>query len=178
MADRLDACRRADKWRSALVVGGASCAALTGTLLAPPAPVLLWNASPSSPVGLYWVRQGRTPALGGTAIAWPPPAARRLAAARDYLPADVPLVKNVAGVAGTRICAVGAAVFVNGRVSAVRRVRDGAGRPLPWWSGCHTLSRGELFLLSTGAPAAFDGRYFGITRAGELIGEGELLWPR
>jgi conjugative transfer signal peptidase TraF len=157
---------------------GVSCAALGGTLLWKPAPVLLWNASPSSPVGLYWVRDSRPLRIGDTAIAWPPPPARRLAARRYYLPYGVPLVKNVAAVGGTRVCAIGAAVFVNGRAAAVRRSRDRAGRRLPWWSGCHILGNGELFLLSPRVPEAFDGRYFGITRASEVIGEGRLLWPR
>jgi conjugative transfer signal peptidase TraF len=166
------------KWPIGLVAAGASCAALAGTFLWKSAPVLLWNASPSSPVGLYWVRHSRTPAVGDTAIAWPPPSARRLAARRHYLPTGVPLVKNVAAVSGSRICAIGPALFVDGRRAAVRQPRDRAGRRLPWWSGCHTLGKGELFLLAPSVPEAFDGRYFGITRASEVIGEGELLWPR
>jgi conjugative transfer signal peptidase TraF len=178
MTDRRDQRCRVGKCRIGLVAAGASCAALAGTFLWKPAPVLLWNASPSSPVGIYWVRHSRALGIGGTAIAWPPPAARRLAARRHYLPAGVPLVKNVAAVSGARICAAGAAVFVNGRQVAVRRSRDRAGHRLPWWSGCRTLGEGELFLLSPHVPEAFDGRYFGITRAREVIGEGKLLWAR
>lgn len=161
-----------------MIAAGGLCAALAGTLLWRPAPVLLWNASPSSPVGLYWVRHSLEPGIGDAAIAWPPPSARRLAARRQYLPAGVPLVKNVAAVSGSRVCAKGAAVFVNGRPAAVRRSRDRTGRGLPWWSGCRTLGKGELFLLAPRVPEAFDGRYFGITRASEVIGKGTLLWPR
>ena len=177
MADQSDE-RRLAQWRIGLVAAGASCAALAGTFLWKPAPVLLWNASPSSPVGLYWVRHSRDPGNGDMAIAWPPPSARRNAARRHFLPAGVPLVKNVAAVAGSRVCAKGPAVSVNGRPAAVRRSRDRAGRRLPWWSGCRTLGKGELFLLAARVPEAFDGRYFGITRASEVIGEGRLLWPR
>lgn len=166
------------KRRIGFVAADALCTALAGTLLWKPAPVLLWNASPSSPLGLYWVRHDGGPAVGETAIAWPPPSARRLAARRHYLPKGVPLVKNVAAVLGARVCANGPTILVNGRRAAVRRSRDRAGRRLPWWSGCRTLGKGELLLLSPGVPEAFDGRYFGITRAREVIGKGMLLWRR
>ena len=178
MTDERDERHRLVKGAGALIAAGASCAALAGTFLWKPAPVLLWNASPSSPVGLYWVRHSLEPGIGDTAIAWPPPPARRLAARRHDLPAGVPLVKNVAAVSGSRICAIGPAVFVNGRPAAVRRSRDRTGRGLPWWSGCRTLGKGELFLLAPRVPEAFDGRYFGITRASEVMGKGKLLWPR
>jgi len=61
--------------------------------------------------------------------------------------------------------------------AALRRLRDPAGRPMPWWSGCTRLAPGELFLLSF-EGLAFDGRYFGITRASELVGRASRLWPR
>ena len=35
---------------------------------------------------------------------------------------------------------------------------------------------GELFLLSPGKPDAFDGRYFGVTVPGEILGRARLLW--
>jgi len=109
-------------------------------------------------------------------VAWAPGWARRLAAARGYLPATVPLVKPVAAAAGDRVCAKGSRILVNGHVAAVRRLHDMKGRPMPWWHGCRRLPRGELFLLSAGVGGAFDGRYFGVTRAGELIGRARLLW--
>ena len=148
--------------------------ALAGTLVAPPRPLLFWNASPSSRTGLYAISKGG-PARGDTAVAWAPEKARRLAASRHYLPATVPLVKRVAAVAGDRVCAAGNRILVNGRPAA-RRARDPSGRMLPWWSGCQVLQRGELFLLSPGSPDAFDGRYFGITHNGEVIGKARLLW--
>jgi type IV secretory pathway protease TraF len=35
-----------------------------------------------------------------------------------------------------------------------------------------------VFLLSPKVADAYDGRYFGLTRASEIIGTGKLLWPR
>jgi len=150
---------------------------LAGSIVQPPAPRLVWNASPSSPLGLYALSPSARPRPGDTVVAWAPPAARRLAAARGYVPVGVPLVKRVAAATGDRICARGNRILVNGRIAALRRARDPSGRPMPSWSGCLTLRRGELFLLSPHSPLAFDGRYFGVTRAAQLVGRARLLWP-
>jgi conjugative transfer signal peptidase TraF len=153
-------------------------AALTATLLWPPRPLLVWNASVSSPPGLYLVASSGNVAAGDMVIAWAPPDARRLGAERHYLPLNVPLVKRVAAGRGDRVCAAGEAIFINGRLETLRRMADGAGRPMPWWTGCETLRNGELFLLTPSVPDSFDGRYFGITRPGEVVGAARLLWGR
>ncbi|MES2443966.1 MAG: S26 family signal peptidase [Pseudomonadota bacterium] len=144
----------------------------------PPAPRLVWNASASAPIGLYWVSPGAAVIKGDTVIAWTPARVRRLAAERRYVPVNVPLVKRVAGVEGDRVCAIGAAISVNGRTVATRKVSDGQGRPMPWWSGCRTLREGEYFLLMPDVADSFDGRYFGVTEEGDIIGRAQLLWAR
>ena len=160
----------------------AGCAAmvtaLIATLLWPPRPLLVWNVSASSPTGLYLVQAPGSAAVDDMVIAWLPDAARRLGAARHYIPANVPLVKRVAAAAGDEVCAAGEAIFVNGRREALRLSHDPAGRPMPWWTGCETLREGELFLLNPGAGAAFDGRYFGITGPAQIVGAARLLWRR
>jgi conjugative transfer signal peptidase TraF len=153
-------------------------AALLATLLWRPAPRLVWNASASSPVGLYQIGDSDRIRTGEMALAWPPAAARALGAERRYLPANVPLVKRVAAAAGDRVCARAAAVFVNGRKVAVRRRADPSGRALPWWTGCERLRGGDLLLLSAQAPQAFDGRYFGVSRGKLVLGRARLVWPR
>ena len=160
------------------IIATTSCALALGAILfRPPTPLLLWNASASSPVGLYAIVPGRSPRAGEMAIAWPPPEARKIAAVRGYLPVRVPLVKQVAAVAGARICAKRSAIFLNGRLAALRRAKDPSGRPLPWWSGCERLGKDDLFLLSPSADA-FDGRYFGATGVREVIGTARLPWTR
>lgn len=150
--------------------------ALLATLLWPPRPLLVWNASASSPTGLYLVQAPGRVAVDDMVVAWLPDEARRLGAARHYIPANVPLVKRVAASAGDEVCAVGEAIFVNGRLEALRRSLDPSGREMPWWTGCETLREGELFLLAPGAGAEFDGRYFGITRPSRVVGSARLLW--
>lgn len=161
-------------WGAASII---ICTALAATLLRAPAPLLLWNASSSSTVGLYAV-SGRAPNRGDMAIAWAPLPARLTAAERGYLPFKVPLVKRVAAVAGDEVCAAHNRIRINGRPVAARRTRDPSGRAMPSWSGCVRLQSGELFLLSVDTPLAFDGRYFGMTRPGEVVGTARLLWAK
>lgn len=171
--------RKSSRRRVLAAAGSAAIAtALIATLLWPPAPHLVWNASASSPIGLYHVGTAEGVRPGDMVIAWPPEDARELGAERHYLPRNVPLVKRVAAAAGDRVCAIGEAIFVNGRLAALRRAVDPSGRPMPWWTGCEEVRGGDLFLLTPGAPEAFDGRYFGVTRSDLIVGRARLLWPR
>jgi conjugative transfer signal peptidase TraF len=171
--------RRASRWRTMAAAGSATAiTALIATLLWPPRTMLLWNASASSPIGLYSVGPATEVRPGDMVVAWPPDEARLLGAQRHYLPANVPLVKRVAAAAGDRVCAVGEAVFVNGRLETLRQMSDPTGRAMPWWTGCEDLAEGDLFLLTPDVPGAFDGRYFGVTRRHQIVGRARLLWAR
>lgn len=151
-------------------------AAVVATLLDPPGPLLIWNVSESAAIGLYAV--GRAPlARGDLVAARLEPRWRILGSERRYIPANVPLIKRVAAAAGDRVCAVGADIAVNGLRAARRLDFDGAGRPMPHWSGCIVLRRGEYLLLMPGS-ASFDGRYFGPTAESDIVGKVQLLWAR
>ena len=168
-----DRTRRIAIWLAAAVAS----AGLSATVDLEPRPLWVWNLSASSPLGLYRVSGAGEPKPGSMVVAWLPPAMRRLAAERHYLPVNVPLVKRVGAAANDRVCAAGRLIFINGRLAARRRVKDWAGRAMPWWEGCHRLKRGEAFLLSRRGPTSFDGRYIGITAAGSILGEARLIWP-
>lgn len=169
--------RRASRLRLlAATLAAAAATAVAGTLIWPPGPLLLWNASASSPVGLYRVGPADGAAPGDMVIAWPPDPARELGARRRYLPRNVPLVKRVAAASGDLVCAIGEAIFVNGRLETRRRTHDPSGRPMPWWTGCEELGSGDLFLLTPDMGDAFDGRYFGITRRQQIVGRARLIW--
>lgn len=144
----------------------------------PIAPRLVWNPSASAPIGLYAVAPGATPRRGDFVIVRVPATMRALAASRRYIPINVPLVKHVGAVAGDKVCAAGTVVSIDGSVAAIRRARDGAGRPMPWWRGCRRVGPDEVFLLSPDAPASFDGRYFGVSPSADIIGTARLLWAR
>lgn len=160
-----------------IAVAAIGAAIVLGSAAFPPAPRLVWNGSASAPIGLYSVAYGALAEPGDMVIARVPVPFRRLAATRRYLPMNVPLVKRVAAAAGDEVCALGQEIFVNSRWIAQRGLADGAGRPMPMWSGCVRLRGRQLFLL-TDAPASFDGRYFGVTEGGDIIGKARLLWAR
>lgn len=164
--------------RRRTAIMGLAVAALSWTILVPPAPRLLWNASASAPIGLYRVEPDKVPDRGDWAIAWPPSDVRSLAASRHYLPTGVPLVKKVAAHSYDTVCAVGPVITVNGLQAALRRNVDGHGRQLPLWQGCVDLGEGELFLLTGERSDSFDGRYFGVSKQSDIIGKATLLWAR
>lgn len=157
---------------------GLLCLGTSATIIAPPMPRLVWNASASAPIGLYHVVDKRPIVRGDMVIARMPMPARALAERRGYIPADVPLVKRVVAVTGDRVCAVGNVVTVGGKLRAFRRARDAHGRPLPWWRGCRTLRDGATFLMMADHADSFDGRYFGPSAGADIIGKATLLWAR
>jgi len=165
-----------ERCRLFVATGGAG-ALLAIPILADPQPRFVWNASASTPPGLYWVQPGRLPARGDWVVLYTPEGVRALAARRHYLPANVPLVKRVRAVAGDRLCAREGIVSVGGVPVARQRSRDPGGRILPHWQGCRTL-RSDEYLVLGDAPDSFDGRYFGPVRAANLLGRAVPLWRR
>jgi len=164
--------------RRRIAITGIGITLLGLTVAFPPAPRLVWNASASAPIGLYAVTPGAAVDTGDMVIARVPDPWRMMAAQRRYIPANVPLVKRVVAVAGDEVCALGQEIFVNGKWAAERRVADAGGRPMQWWSGCVRLRGRQLFLLMSDNPASFDGRYFGATEGGLVVGKARLLWAR
>jgi conjugative transfer signal peptidase TraF len=165
------------RMRRRMLVGGLSCGIVLGSALQPPSLRLVWNASASAPIGLYLVSPGAAIAPGDMVIARVPEGYRALAASRRYLPTNVPLVKRVAAQAGNEICALGAWIFIDGRPLAKRLAADAAGRKMPAWTGCQVL-QGRQVLLLMDDPSSFDGRYFGPSEGGDIVGKARLLWRR
>jgi conjugative transfer signal peptidase TraF len=151
--------------------------ALIVTIVAPPAPSMIWNVSRSAPTGLYVVRDLEPLLVGDMVAARVPPGVRSFAARRRYIPAKAPLIKRIAAGPGDRVCAARDVLRVNGLQMAQRQMVDKAGRWLPWWSGCATLGPDEYLLLMDHANS-FDGRYFGLTSKSDIIGKAQLKWAR
>lgn len=138
---------------------GIGIALVCGVWIKGDGPIVVWNASPSIPIGLY--RISPTPVvLGDVVLLRLPFRSAALAARRGYLARAAYLAKPVAAVAGDTVCRYGTRILVRGRVMARARLLDRAGRPMPTWHGCRTLRLSELFLLSE-SPDSFDSRYFG-----------------
>ncbi len=159
-----------------LVAATTAIAASLAPLLWRPLPTVLWNATSSAPVGLYLLVPGQDVRRGTMVAARIPKRFRTLAAARRYIPPGVPLIKRVAATSGDRMCAAGMRIFARGHYLALRRARDGAGRPLPAWRGCKQLRRDQVLLLTRESGASFDGRYFGPSPRSDILGRVVLLW--
>jgi conjugative transfer signal peptidase TraF len=143
-----------------------------------PRPRLVWNATASAPVGLYWVMVSGSPPLrdDDLVLLRPDPAIARLFAARGYLPAGVPLLKRIAATAGQAVCERGGVLAIDGMPTATALMADHRGRPLTPWTGCRVLRPGEIFVLMRGVPASLDGRYFGPSPVASVIGRVQPLW--
>lgn len=74
-------------------------------------------------------------------------------------------MKRVAASEGDSVCRTGQQVTINGVASVTAR----SNKELPSWSGCIHLKAGNVFLLGD-SEKSFDGRYFGITEADDIIG--------
>jgi len=137
-------------------------------------PLLIWNASPSQPIGLYRLIPGAAH-LSDRVLVRLPPNLANLAARRGYLAPSAYLIKPVVAVGGDRVCRLGTRVSLRGRIAARAMVRDRFGRALPIWQGCHRLGTGELFLLAADADS-FDSRYFGTVSGVAVMGRAALVW--
>jgi conjugative transfer signal peptidase TraF len=157
------------------------CAAIGIAAAAAPAawqpPVrIAYNASASAPLGWYQIHAVASPRMGDYVLAMLPNDTSALAAQRGYLPAGLPVLKQVAAVAGQHVCARSDAILIDDSAS-VRVLRsDRFGRPLPAWHQCRRLIDGELFLLNANNAASFDSRYFGPVLASAVRGQAIPLW--
>jgi len=150
-----------------LGVGGLSLVSAT--------PRLIWNATASTPVGLYAVQPVHRLAVGDLVALRPPKPLAGILADGGYLPRGVPLLKQVAALPGQTVCRTGAIVTIDGIDVATAHERDHLGRPLPVWSGCRPLGTEELFLLNR-HPDSLDGRYLGPIPARAILGGAQPLF--
>ena len=140
------------------------------------APKLIWNASASTPIGLYAISASDgLEATDLVAVRAPEPIASFLADG-GYLPRGVPLLKRVAGFPGQRVCRTGHTITVDGQAIGGALDRDRRGRELPIWQGCRVIADDELFLMNWQVRDSLDGRYFGPLPATAVIGRATPLY--
>ena len=161
------------------VLGALSLAALCSATLVqivkPSVPRLLYNPSPSAPVGWYRLRPNEHAYRSDLVAALAPENGAALALEREYLPPNIPLIKTVWAVSGEEICHVNGQVFVQGRPALVVLKHDIMGRSLPSRSGCYRLLKDEVFLVSTDVQTSFDSRYFGPVKRKNILGRVDYL---
>jgi conjugative transfer signal peptidase TraF len=153
---------------SVLLIGGHSFVPIT--------PRLIWNATASTPTGLYALRAtGRLRAMQLVAVRPPEPIVSFLADG-GFLPKGVLLLKHVLALPGQTVCRAGPTVAVDGVDVGEARDRDRLGRPLPRWSGCRTLRPDEVFLMNAAVQDSLDGRYFGPFPVTSIVACAVPIW--
>lgn len=160
-----------------LAASGVAIAALAFASAHPFAPMLVWNASASAPIGLYRIKPITPPEIGDYVLIRPDQDLEKFIAERGYLPENIPLLKRVAAVPGDEICRESQAIFINNVRVVDAQIFDSFALEMPAWSGCFTLQSSEIFLLND-PEKSLDGRYFGATKLNDVIGVARVVWVR
>ena len=129
---------------------------------------LIWNRTASAPLGLYWLNDGPY-AIGDWAIVSAKSDEGLWAEDQGFIGIGWPLIKRISGISGDEICRHETTIFLNQKSVANAHEVDAKGRALPNWSGCLVLQNHQVFLLNS-HPDSLDGRYFGPTDIGDLVG--------
>lgn len=141
---------------------------------------LLWNDSPSLPIGLY------KQAHDGNIAGWCPdgPAAAQ-ALQRNYRHAGIcadggqPLLKPIVARSGDRVELDPEGLWVNSVLlpNSAPMVKDSAGRPLEHYPyGHYSVEPGQVWVISSHDRRSFDSRYFGPVQEASIQGHYRPLW--
>ncbi len=142
----------------------------------PPAPKLIWNATASTPIGLYALQSADDLHVTDLVSIMPPEPIASFLADGGFLPKGVQLLKRVLALPRQIVCRTDRAITVDGIVMGEARERDGKGRDLPSWQGCRMLRPDEIFVMNWQVPDSLDGRYFGPLPASSIVGRAMPLW--
>ena len=159
--------------RMILCIGAVTIAALAWAWLRDGDPIL-YNHSPSLPVGLY-LRTNGPIERGAIVTVRAGDVAPGYAALRDFDGPGDRFIKRIAATQGGPVCARDDVITVNARTVAHRAAVDSSGRAWPHWPGCQGLSADDLLLLGD-TPDSFDGRYFGLVQGSDIEGVWRRAW--
>ncbi len=159
-----------------LIAASTATIAIVVSSIAPMPLKLLWNASASTPVGLYGIGPVEYPSVGDRVVVDVPGPLAMFLSTRGYLPMGVPLIKPVAAIAGQRVCRTGHTISVDGTDTTEALDRDRWGRALPTWQGCRVIAAGEVFLMNSRVRDSLDGRYFEAIPMRAIIGRATPLY--
>lgn len=160
--------------KSVLILGVSTLAiAMLAAPAAVSSAVLVWNMSPSAPAGLYSIEHDKWE-VGDRVAVRPAALLADDLDRRQILPTGKLLLKRVVAGEGDVVCREAESVTVNGAVVATARGASAVGEPLPAWGGCTMLKASEVFLLGDTA-ASYDGRYFGVTAAQDVLGRVRMV---
>lgn len=141
-------------------------------------PALLINETPSEPRGIYRVvRHAPRDYQRGMYVIFPVPAElHAVVYGRGWLREGIPLLKELLGMPGDRVCISQTMLRINQRYIGPVFDRDSHGMPLPQHPGCFVIPEGQVFPATGHLPNSFDGRYFGPVPIRDLTGEARPVW--
>lgn len=160
--------------RLVLLLGAVTIAA-TVALTIRSRDLVVYNYSPSLPVGFY-LRTDAVLARGAIVTLRAVAVAPDYASARHFADEGDRFIKRIAAMEGDVVCADNDAITINDRTVAHRAAVDAAGRVLPTWSGCRALTSDDVFVLGD-TQDSFDGRYFGSVTKSDIEGVWRRLGP-
>jgi conjugative transfer signal peptidase TraF len=164
------------KGRTSLLIGAVAIAAIAYPAFVDLPTAVIWNASPSVPIGLYRVQTVDRFATSDLVLVDPPAPLAWLIEERGYLPPDTPLLKHVVGLPGQTVCRIDRAITLDGVPMGVALETDSLHRPMPTWQGCHRIAADEIFLMNRDVEDSLDGRYFGPIPTSSILGSAVPLW--
>lgn len=160
------------RWPIYAVVSGAALTALAALAMPAAEDRLLFNHTPSVPIGFY-LRIQSPIEHGAFVTVRAADVAPEAAEARGFSGPRNRFIKRVAALAGDHVCAKGAELVINDGQRHERLPHDRMGLALPTWEGCRTLRADEILLLGDTIDS-FDGRYWGPVDAQAIEG----IWRR
>jgi type IV secretory pathway protease TraF len=136
---------------------------------------LVYNPSPSAPLGWYW-RSAPPPTLrhGLLVLLDPPVTVKQEVALINPAVAGYPWIKPIAAVPGDRVCLEPDVVTVNGVVVGPRPLLHRYPQ-LPRRLGCTVVPAGSYVALSP-SVRAFDSRYVGVLAHDTILGRVHPVW--
>jgi len=140
-----------------------------------PTPLLLYNPSPSEPIGFYRASSA-APTLGQLISFKVPELGRAYAAQHLAYVLRYSILKEIAAGQGSTVCVDHAVLSIDGRARAKIADHDRQGAQLPHWQGCRRLGAGEYFVFSNRIPNSYDSRYYGPVSSRQVLGVYTPLW--
>lgn len=137
---------------------------------------LVWNASASTPIGLYEIEPVGVLEVSDLVAVIPSKPLADFMVERGYIGRGIPLMKRVMGLPGQEVCRIGRGITVDAVPLGEALDHDRIGRALPVWQGCRRIADGDLFLMNPGVRDSLDGRYFGPLPAKAVIGRATPLY--
>ena len=153
---------------------GAATLTVCGTLivgLASETPLILYPITPSLPKGFY-VRTFGPPSTSTVAAFRAPEIAKRYKASiGEEVREEFLVMKPIITGPGDHVCnRREEGLIINGARVASTAARDRSDRKLPIWRDYRRLLEKEFFTHSTHTSNSFDGRHYGLPKAGDIRG--------